>query len=93
MHKYVTASHARSRLKRAVKMEGLLCPDVEHVILGRKGFAIMSLRDTHGLCTVMSDGRRDIAEAVPTLSDEAKRIELLVNGVLERYGLEDEERR
>ena len=83
MTKYVKASHDRARLHRGSMNDALLCPDMNHVLLGGCEFSIISLRDSHGVANELvietqSGGYNELVESI---------VELTINP----YGLEDEE--
>ena len=63
--------------------DAILCPDVNHVLLGGCEFAIVSVRDSHGVAQasvigMQSGGYDELVEKI---------VELAINP----YGLEDEE--
>jgi len=83
MHRHVKASHDRARLNHGSMNDALLCPDVNHVLLGGCEFAIVSVRDSHGVAQVstigvQSGGYDELVEEIVKLS-------------INSYGLEDEE--
>jgi len=83
MHRHVKASHDRARLRRGSMNDMLLCPDVNHVLLGGCEFAIVSVRDSHGVAQasvigMQSGGYDELVEEI---------VKLAINS----YGLEDEE--
>lgn len=86
MHKHVRASHDRARLKRGSMNDALLCPDVNHVLLGGCEFGIISIRDSHGIAQASVVG---LEEGGRGGYDEL--VEQLVELAINHYGLEDEE--
>jgi len=83
MHRHVKASHDRARLHHGSMDDMLLCPDVNHVLLGGCEFAIVSVRDSHGIAQASVIGVQS------GVYDEF--VEEIVKLTITSYGLEDEE--
>lgn len=87
MHKHVKASHDRARLNHGSMNDALLCPDVNHVLLGGCEFGIISIRDSHGMAQVST------IEMYHENGEYNDLVEEIVKLTINSYGLETEERR